>query len=243
MTRKVKTEGLTKLGHRRVRRGNQVDAEALRLILIEEAHRLFREGGLGALTMRNLAAKAQVAPMTPYTYFKNKSDILGHIKNDIALDLLKTQMESVRDAKSAREALLVSTKELWRFWIAQPENFRLMFDMSSEADDTLTWGAAASLTILDLRDFDHMLAANLASEIGGHVDLAEIAARHRHATVVGSLQLSMLNRDEFWTSNEAIDVLSESIVAAMESLLMKRASKALRDGLAGKPPPLEDAHE
>lgn len=212
----------TKMGHRRVRRGNTTDAEALKLILIEAAHELFKEGGLAALTMRNLAAKAQVAAMTPYTYFKNKSDILSHIKDDIIREMLDLSLKSVKEATSAREALHRSNLCVLQFLAARPDKFRLMFYSSEDdTDETLTWGGAASLTTLDLYEFDQSLLVALAREVGGHPENACLASSYRYATIIGFTQLCLLRMREISRSAEAMNAISEVMLDAVVHMLKK----------------------
>src|SRR5581483_9000155 len=48
--------------------------------LCAAAERLFAEQGPRAASMRQLAAKLGVSPMTPYRYFKDKDDILAAVR-------------------------------------------------------------------------------------------------------------------------------------------------------------------
>ena len=61
----------------RVRRGHEGDAERLRAELIDATLALFAEGGLDAVSVRAVAARVGVSPMTTYRYFANKAELLG----------------------------------------------------------------------------------------------------------------------------------------------------------------------
>ena len=54
--------------------------EAVRKDLTEVATRLYVEGGSEALSLRKVAHAARISRGTPYTYFKNKQDIIDSIR-------------------------------------------------------------------------------------------------------------------------------------------------------------------
>lgn len=219
---KSDTTKYTKTGHRRVRRGNAEDAAHLKATLIMAAHDLFANGGLNAVTMRNLASRAEVAAMTPYNYFSSKADLLWHLKNDILRVMLDDQKAAVISCSSAREKLWVSTRDYMRYWLSKPEQYRLMYlPMSLDGDEILTNHHVSDETSL-MRDFQIQLVKEFAIETGGNPDYALLTSNFRHAAVLGIIHLHFVNPALMGDMNTAADAFSTLVVDSVEKILKKQ---------------------
>ena len=111
------------------------DVEAFRRRLCEAAERLFAERGIDAVTMRELAQALGVSPMTPYRYFKDKDAILAAVRA-AAFTRFAARLEAalaqpgdpLRRSRAAGEAYI-------EFALAEPQAYRLMFDLNQPTED------------------------------------------------------------------------------------------------------------
>lgn len=216
------TDERTRKGHIRVRRGNAADAEIIREALIKAACDLFLEGGLNALTMRNVAARAGVAAMTPYTYFTNKSELLWHLKNEVLIEMLEHQKGSCLNAKTARQALTSTTRAFISYCTDRPEKFQLLYiPQSLEGNELLTFNKKSE-QIEMMRDFQAQLTIAFAREIGGDEKRHSTATHYRHALAIGFLHLNFLQfgpGDEF---KSQLEDLVSIMVEIVELILLRQ---------------------
>jgi len=110
------------------------DVEAFRNRLCVAAEGLFAERGIEAVTMRELAQALGVSPMTPYRYFKDKDAILAAVRAAAfarfaaALEAAMARpMDPLHRSRSAGEAYIA-------FALAEPQAYRLMFDLSQPTE-------------------------------------------------------------------------------------------------------------
>jgi len=99
--------------------------------LCEAAERLFVEEGPDAVTMRQLAAELGCSPMTPYRYFKDKGEILAAVRAS-AFDRLSDALDQAFgqvQANHPRPRAQAAGRAYAQFALAQPEAYRLMFDL------------------------------------------------------------------------------------------------------------------
>jgi len=111
------------------------DVEAFRDRLCKAAEKLFAERGIAAVTMRELAQALGVSPMTPYRYFKDKDAILAAVRAAAFARFaarLETAMAAPADplgrSRNAGQAYI-------DFALAEPQAYRLMFDLSQPTED------------------------------------------------------------------------------------------------------------
>jgi len=110
------------------------DVEAFRDRLCVAAEKLFAERGAEAVTMRELAQALGVSPMTPYRYFKDKDAILAAVRA-AAFERFAARLEAAlaepadpgRRSRNAGEAYVA-------FALAEPQAYRLMFDLSQPTE-------------------------------------------------------------------------------------------------------------
>jgi AcrR family transcriptional regulator len=114
------------------------DVSNFRGRLCQMAERRFAEHGPDSVTMRQLAADLGCSPMTPYRYFKDKDEILGAVRAaafDRFADALEEAFQEGRDLDPTARSLAVGQAYV-RFALAEPQAYRLMFDLTQPHDET-----------------------------------------------------------------------------------------------------------
>jgi AcrR family transcriptional regulator len=111
------------------------DIAEFRERLCDAAETLFAEHGTETVTIRQLAERIGVSPMTPYRYFKDKGAILAAVRArgfDRHADALeKAFRETPGDAGAKAQA----TGEAYvRFAFEHPQAYRLMFDVDQPTE-------------------------------------------------------------------------------------------------------------
>lgn len=97
----------------------------LRAELVTAAHELVREEGYDGLTIRKLAKRVGYAPMSVYSYFADKQDILLALAED-AFATLARRIEA-QPADDPIEALRVVMTEYATFGLGNPNEYRTVF--------------------------------------------------------------------------------------------------------------------
>ena len=110
----------------RVRRGNQADADRLRADLIAAAMQLYAESGLAAVSVRAVAARVGVSPMTTYRYFADKAELLGGLWGSVFDDLHDQALLALSTVNGARERHRVFVATIVRYWETHPDHFCLV---------------------------------------------------------------------------------------------------------------------
>lgn len=130
------TEGpRARAGVQRRRRGPERDE--LRLQILDAVSRLHQGGGYGAVTMRSVAREVGVSAMSLYRYFPNKAALL----EQVWLGVLDAALTATRAVSAADEPPAQRLRRLYasyiNFWLAHPQDFRLLFDPGSEIPSAL----------------------------------------------------------------------------------------------------------
>ena len=97
----------------------------LRARLVAAAHELVQEEGYDGLTIRKLAKRVGYAPMSVYSYFADKQDILLALAED-AFATLARRIES-QPSDDPVEALRVVMREYAAFGLGNPNEYRTVF--------------------------------------------------------------------------------------------------------------------
>ncbi len=95
--------------------------------ILNASLQLMNEGGLGALSMREVARRAGVSHQAPYHYFQDREAILAELAGegfDQLYDYMVSAVGLVRDRQSKNRAM---GEGYIRFALNHPELFRLMF--------------------------------------------------------------------------------------------------------------------
>jgi AcrR family transcriptional regulator len=112
------------------------EVQAFRSRLCAVAERRFVERGAHGVSMRQLADELGCSPMTPYRYFKDKEEILAAVRT-AAFDRFAAVMEAAAASSrgNARAMARAVGEAYFRFALAQPDSYRLMFDLSQPDQD------------------------------------------------------------------------------------------------------------
>ncbi|EHP41776.1 transcriptional regulator, TetR family protein [Cupriavidus basilensis OR16] len=111
----------------------EIDAFKARLCAVAE--RRFAEGGVASMSMRQLAEELGCSPMTPYRYFQDKEDILAAVRA-AAFDRFAAALEAAgASVAEPRERARAVGDAYLAFAFAEPNAYRLMFDMTQPDDD------------------------------------------------------------------------------------------------------------
>lgn len=216
---KCSDENLTRLGHRRVRKGNTQDAQDLRKTLVDAAHELFEEGGLEAITVRNLAQRAKVACMTPYKYFANKAEILLHLKNDVLRDVLCHISGSIEDFASAEQRMEGLIASYLRYWVGNPQHYKLMYFQHSANGKESNDIVFNSAETYNLRRFHIKAVAEYASSCNLPGTNVKLAASFQHVSSIGFAHMLILNSNMFADVESAIAGQAKVLTAATLPIL------------------------
>jgi AcrR family transcriptional regulator len=104
-----------------------ISRDDVRTSILEASIALMNEGGLGSLSMREVARRAGVSHQAPYHYFADRESILAELAGD-GFDRLYDYMVSAiglaRDKAGKNRAM---GEAYIRFALNNPEVFRLMF--------------------------------------------------------------------------------------------------------------------
>lgn len=110
------------------------DVEDFRRRLCVAAEALFAEHGPEAVTMRELATAMGVSPMTPYRYFKDKDAILAAVRTAAFARFAATLEAAVDKAGDPVAWSRQAGMAYIDFALAQPQAYRLMFDISQPTE-------------------------------------------------------------------------------------------------------------
>ena len=104
-----------------------VGKDDVRAGILNASLQLMNEGGLGSLSMREVARRAGVSHQAPYHYFQDREAILAELAGegfDQLYDYMVSAVGLVRDRASKNRAM---GEAYIRFALNHPELFRLMF--------------------------------------------------------------------------------------------------------------------
>jgi AcrR family transcriptional regulator len=108
------------------------EVEDFRYRLCDVAAGLFATRGREGFTMRDLAGKLGVSPMTPYRYFKDKDAILAAIRARAFNGFAQTLEEACAKPGDAAARASAAGEAYIRFALDDPTSYKLMFDLSQD---------------------------------------------------------------------------------------------------------------
>lgn len=112
----------------------------LRSRLLDVAEELLEEGGVGALSLREVARRADVSHNAPYRHFASKDELLAALAAS-GFDKLAASRAAVTEP---RDALVESGLAYVRFALAHRALFRLMFSGAAGGESDASVASAAS---------------------------------------------------------------------------------------------------
>jgi AcrR family transcriptional regulator len=101
--------------------------EAQRVAIAAAARRLFKDEGYAAVSIRRVANAAGMTPMTFYTYFDSKVDVLRYLWSDVFEALFDSLDELAEREHDRRERLRRICVAYVQYWIANPDHYRMVF--------------------------------------------------------------------------------------------------------------------
>ncbi|MCC1495235.1 TetR/AcrR family transcriptional regulator [Alcanivorax sp. 1008] len=106
--------------------------------IIQAAQSLFVAEGYTSVSMRKIAAKADMGTMTLYKYFPNKNAILHHIWAqffDELFSLIRADVGNEKDAKGQLRKMCIT---YLNYWVEHKDRFHIVFlneDRASSSDE------------------------------------------------------------------------------------------------------------
>jgi AcrR family transcriptional regulator len=95
--------------------------------IAEAARGLFMAEGYAAVSMRRIAAGVGCAPMSLYTYYPAKIDILRHLWAEV-FDGLFSDLREIADRNlEPLEKLLAVSRHYVQYWLEHPDHYRMVF--------------------------------------------------------------------------------------------------------------------
>jgi AcrR family transcriptional regulator len=113
----------------------KTELEDFRDRLCDAAAGLFASRGREGFTMRDLAGKLGVSPMTPYRYFKDKDAILAAIRARAFNKFAEALEEACAKPGGAAERANAAGEAYIRFALDDPASYKLMFDLTQDDAD------------------------------------------------------------------------------------------------------------
>jgi AcrR family transcriptional regulator len=98
-----------------------------RAVITAAARTLFAEEGYAAISIRRIADAAGMTPMTLYTYFTSKADLLRDLWSDVIVDLFDALDEVAELERNPRKRLLEVSSAYVRYWVDHPDRYRMVF--------------------------------------------------------------------------------------------------------------------
>ncbi|MFT5868987.1 MAG: AcrR family transcriptional regulator [Paracoccaceae bacterium] len=99
----------------------------MQAIVMTAAQDLFAKEGYSAISMRRLAKQVGCSPMTLYTYYAGKIDILHGLWSVVFSEVFaKIENGTVRDAPPS-ERLRQAARAYVHYWLLHPEHYRMVF--------------------------------------------------------------------------------------------------------------------
>ncbi len=188
------TKSVERLSQNRVRRGNKEDAQNLINRLLGCAMDIFKEGGVRAITMRNLAARAGVSAMTPYRYFANKAALIDGLMDFVVNDLLALQSAAVVKRIDAEGRLRASIITYLDYWQSNPIRYRLIYLQFPSVAWPSNEMMGNEVLLEKIQGFLFHLTHDLAKSLGSDSSRVEDAMRVLHFILLGYLQSNLINK-------------------------------------------------
>lgn len=103
-------------------------------MILEAAKRLFLKQGIDNVSMRRIAAEAGYSPAAIYRYFRNKREILSHLRNQGFAEYHERQ-KRMEPVGTSGEMMYQGGMNYLQFAVDHPDDFHLMFCTTCEEVD------------------------------------------------------------------------------------------------------------
>jgi AcrR family transcriptional regulator len=206
----------------RVRRGNPEDHERMRKQCLAAAEALFASGGVEAVTMRAVAAKVGVSPMSPYRYFYDKAELLSGLWESVIRALCDEMRAAIERQRGGRERQRASIDAFLGYWERYPDHYRLVYmtEQTTRPAAMITPQSGASV-YAEILEVVRGVTQDLADEIGAPMKHAKLAGDIRFAMMLGYLQGTLINQRYPWTARRTLrEAFIEQVIATVERCLL-----------------------
>jgi len=211
---------------KRVRRGNQEDAQQLREELLAAAMRLFAHGGLEAVSMRAVAAAVGVSAMTPYRYFAEKAELLSGLWQFVLRSVCQQMRRAIEAQEGARARMRASLDAFLSYYETNPDHYRLVYMTEQTTQKQTMSGLTSAPVYAELLGIVRGVLADFAREIGVEETHIRLAADIRAAMQLGYLHGTLVNLRYPWTDKSLLrEVYIEEIIATVERCLLREPSR------------------
>jgi AcrR family transcriptional regulator len=113
----------------------EAQLDQMRHRITEAAQRLFQDEGYDAISIRRLAKDVGCTPMSLYSYFDGKIDILRALWADVFSRLFLRVNAAASADQDPSSVLLARCKAYVQFWLEHRDSYRMVF-MSGGIDQT-----------------------------------------------------------------------------------------------------------
>src|SRR5262245_9458228 len=113
--------------HMNVKTTASATKEDVRADILNASLELMNEGGLGSLSMREVARRAGVSHQAPYHYFADREAILAELAGEGFDQLYDYMVSAIGTARDRQGRIRAAGEAYIRFALNHPEVFRLMF--------------------------------------------------------------------------------------------------------------------
>ena len=105
------------------------ELDAFRGRAVAAATGLFAEQGYGGVTLRSLARKLGVSPMTPYRYFENKEELFAMVRTEAFRRFADVQRDAIAEIDDPEDMLRILGRAYVGFALDEPDAYHIMFDI------------------------------------------------------------------------------------------------------------------
>jgi AcrR family transcriptional regulator len=194
----------------------EIEAFRARSVLAAEA--LFAQGGIGAVTMRNLASELGCSATMPYSYFDNHEALISALRGAVFARFADSQREVAQKPGSARHQLARIGRAYVDFALQHPDAYKLMFTLEPPKE------RYPELERETKRSFAPLLSAMKDAVKTGEVQGPASTAAHLFwAQLHGLVSLQFANKFNFGTP------LEELLEAVLGRLVEARKRGAKKD--------------
>ena len=206
----------------RVRRGNPEDHDRMRKQCLAAAEVLFANGGVEAVTMRAVAAKVGVSPMSPYRYFYDKAELLSGLWESVIRQLCDEMRKAIGKQRGGRERQRASIDAFLGYWERFPDQYRLVYmTEQTTRPAAMTTPQSGASVYAEILEVVRSVTQDLADEIGATMKHAKVAGDIRFAMMLGYLQGTLINQRYPWTARRTLrEAFIEQVIATVERCLL-----------------------
>ena len=114
---------------------DEATIELKRRQIQEAAQYLFNKDGFSAVSMRRIAERAGMAPMTMYQFYPKKIDILRQIWTQFYIEIFEQIDAAIANKRSPKQRLKAGIHAYLDYWFEHPDRFKMVYLNEDPADD------------------------------------------------------------------------------------------------------------